>query len=236
LYPERRIDDVSNPEIRSILLQLTHEERKLGYDAFLFKRYALSRQDAEGHYRAHGEAGNAMLGGGTTVLFLTTADDPKAGHFHPIFETEFVYNETKYASPYQAYETERFKELEDEQMVKKLLGTRSARTIQQLVAQDPRPPKNAESLWTEILEDLYTQNKAMADKLKETGSARFHMMDKQYGTPLYANALVTVRTSLKEREGDAPSGGGVVKQSVISEMEQEKAKVGAIINTFRRRG
>jgi hypothetical protein len=236
LYPERWIDDVSNPEIRSILLQQTHEERKLGYDAFLFKRYALSRQDAEGHYRAHGEAGNAMLGGGTTVLFLTAADDPKTGQFHPIYETEFVYNETKYASPYQAYETERFKELEDEQMVKKLLGTRSARTIQQLVAQDPRPPKNPESLWTEILEDLYTQNKAMADKLKETGSARFHMMDKQYGTPLYANALVTVRTKLKEREDDAPSGGDVVKQSVISEMEQEKAKVGAIINNFRRRG
>jgi hypothetical protein len=104
------------------------------------------------------------------------------------------------------------------------------------VTQDPRPPKNPEILWTEILEALYTQNKQMADKLKETGSARFHMMDKQFGNPLYANALVTVRTTLKEHDGDAPSGGGVVNQSVISEEQQEKAKVGAIINTFRRRG
>jgi hypothetical protein len=236
LYPERWIDSVDNPEIRSILLNMTHEQRKLGYDAFLFKRYALSRQDAEGHYRAHGEAGGAAVGGGTTVLFITAADDPKTGHFHPIYETEFVYNETKYASPYQAFETERFKELEDEQMVKKLLGTRSARTIQQLVSQDPRPPKNSEVLWTDILEELYAQNKSMADKLKQTGSARFHMMDKQFGNPLYANALVTVRTKLKERDDDAPSGGDIVKQSVITEEEQQKAKVGAIINNFRRRG
>lgn len=236
LYPEHWIHDVENPEVRKILLDQTHEERKLGYDAYLFKRYSLSRQDAEGHYRAHGEVVAGMKGGATTVFFLTSSDDPKTGAFHPITETEFVYNETKYASPYQAYETERFKMLEDEGMVKKLLGTRSAKTIRQLVSQDPRPVQNPELLWTEILEALYTQNKSLAEKLKETGSARFHMMDKLFGSPLYANALVTVRTKLKEREDEAPSGGGAVIQSVITEQEQQKAKVGAIINKFRKHG
>lgn len=236
LYPERWIHTVENPAIRSILLEMTHEERKLGYDAYLFKRYDLSRQDSEGHYRAHGEAGAAMQGGGgTMVLFLTAADDPSTGMFHPVYETEFVYNETKYASPYQAFETERFKGLEDEGMVKKLLGTRSAKTIKQLVSQDPRPVKHPETLWGEILEALYTQNKTLAEKLKETGSARFHMMDKVFGSPIYANALVEIRTKLKERDEEAPSGGGLVTQSVITEDEQDKAKVGAIINTFRRR-
>jgi hypothetical protein len=114
------------------------------------------------------------------------------------------------------------------------LGTRSARTIQQLVKEETRQPQNPAKLWEAILEALYSQHKDRAEKLKATGSARFHMMDKQIGTPLVSNALAAVRTRLKEKDAEAPSGGEVVKQSVITKDEQEKAKVGAIINQFRR--
>jgi hypothetical protein len=60
------------------------------------------------------------------------------------------------------------------------------------------------------------------------------MMNKQTGTPDYANALANVRTKLKEKENDAPGMIDVVKNSVITEDEQKKAKVGAIIHNVRR--
>jgi hypothetical protein len=237
MYPERWIHLDENPEIRSILLNKPNEHRKMGYDVFLFKRLGLSRNDAVGHYREHGEAAAAgQAGGGTVVLFITSVDDPETGMFHPTFEREFVFNDTKYASLYQAFETEKFKELDDEEMVEKLLGTRSAKTIKQLVGNDGRKPGNQAKLWEEILEAFYTQFKDAAEDLKNTGSARFHMMDKLFGSPEYANALATVRTKLKEKDGEAPSGGDQYSQSVISRDEQAKAKVGAIINNFRRNG
>jgi hypothetical protein len=175
-----------------------------------------------------------MEGGNTVVLFLTNTEDQQTGLFHPATEKEFVYNETKYASPYQAYEVERFKEVEDDIMVKKLLGTRSAKTIRNLVSQEKTQPPNPTQRWEEILEAFYTQSPDLAKKLKETGSARFHMMDKLIGMPEYAVALANVRTKLKERENDAPANVDAVKQSVITKDEQSKAKVGAIINNFRR--
>ena len=237
LYPERWSKEIESIDTRKILLDKPHEERKLGYPVYLFKRFGLSRNDAEGHYREHGEAASAgMEGGGTIVLFITDMEDPQTGQFHPATEREFVYNETKYASPYQAFETERFKELENESMVKKLLGTRSAKTIKNLVSMESKQPQFPVKLWEEILEAFYTQFKDAAETLKSTGSARFHMMDKQIGTPEYANALATVRTKLKEKENEAPGFTDEVKQSVISQDEQKKAKVGAIIHNFRRHG
>jgi hypothetical protein len=235
MYPEQWTKVIINPQTKSILLEETHEERKLGYDAFLFKRWYLKKEDAEGHYRDHGEAEReGMAGGGTMVLFLTSPDDEATGCFHPATEREFIHNETKYVSPYQAFQTERFKEMENEGMVKKLLGTRSAKTIRELVSKEPKEAANPQKLWEEILETFYTQFKDAAEKLKSTGSARFHNMDKLLGSVEYANALSNVRTKLKERENDAPSSAGVAKMSVISKDQQQKDKVGAIINNFRR--
>jgi hypothetical protein len=235
MYPERWSRILDNPTTKLILLDQVHEDRKLGYNAFVFKRFYLKKEDALGHYRDHGEANpEGQAGGGTVVLFITAPDDQKTGHFHPAAEREFVHNETKYISPYQAFETERFKMMEDDKMVKQLLGTRSAKTIKELSSRDPKMVANPMRLWEEILESFYTQFKDAADRLKSTGSARFHMMDKQIGTPEYANALVNVRTKMKENETDAPLGTGIIKQSVITEDEQKKAKVGAIVNNFRR--
>ena len=235
LYPERWVSNVENPTISEILLDQPNEERKMGYDIYIFKRYPLSRQDVEGHYREHGRFRPGGMGGGNTVvLFLTNPEDQETGLFHPAMEKEFVYNETKYASPYQAYEVERFKILEDERMVEKLLSTRSSKTIRNLVSQEKTQPSNPTKLWEDILEAYYTQAPELAKKLKETGSARFHMMDKLIGMPEYAVALANVRTKLKERENDAPPNVDAVKQSVITKDEQAKAKVGAIINNFRR--
>lgn len=236
LYPEEWTKEIESIDTRDILLNLPYEERKIGYPVYLFKRFSLARKDAEGHYREHGAAEEeGMEGGGTVVLFLTNPEDPKTGHFHPAAEREFVFNETRYVSPYQAYEAERFKEFEDEDMVKRLLGTRSAKTIRNLVSGEQRQPSFPIKLWEEILESFYTQFKDAAERLKGTGSARFHMMDKLIGSPEYANALANVRTKLKEHENDAPGMVDEVKMSVITEDQQKKDKVGAIVNNFRKR-
>jgi predicted NAD-dependent protein-ADP-ribosyltransferase YbiA (DUF1768 family) len=236
MYPEQWVKTIESVDTRRILLDQPHEERKMGYPVFLYKRFNLSRADAEGHYREHGEGVLGSMEGGTVVLFITDTEDPKTGMFHPATEREFIFNETRYASPYQAYETERFKELEDEKMVKQLLNTRSAKTIKNLVSMEPRQPQHPIQLCEDILESFYTQHKDATEALKATGSARFHMMDKQIGTPDYANALASVRTKLKEKENDAPGFLDPVKNSVITKEEQKKAKVGGIINNFRRRG
>jgi hypothetical protein len=237
MYPEQWTKTLESVDTRRILLDQPHEERKMGYPVYVFKRFTLSRNDAEGHYREHGEfRPGGMGGGGTVVLFITDTEDPQTGPFHPATERDFIFNETRYSSPYQAFETERFKELDDEKMVTQLLGTRSAKTIKNLVSMEPRQPQHPLKLWEDILEAFYTQFKDAMENLKATGSARFHLMDKQIGSPDYANALANVRTKLKERENDAPGGIDQVKKSVITEDEQKKAKVGAIINNFRRHG
>lgn len=235
LYPERWISSVNNPEVRVIRLDLSTEERKLGYDAYLFKRFSVSRDDAEGRYREHGAGDIAgQQGGETVVLFLTGPDHPTTGLFHPATEREFVFNKTRYASPYQAYQVERFKKVGDDPLVERLLGTRSVKTIQQLIAGYPKPMPPSPELWEEIYEALFTQHKDLGDKLKATGSARFHMMDNVIKDPGVSTALVTVRTKLKEHDEQAPTGGDEVLQSVITKDEQQKAKVGAIIQNFRR--
>jgi hypothetical protein len=236
LYPERWTKEIDSIDIRKVLLNQPYEQRKMGYPVYLFKRFGLSMNDAVGHYREHGEVVSGTMGGGaeTVVLFITNSDDQKTGHFHPTAEREFVYNETKYVSPYQAFETERFKEFDDETMVNRLLHTRSAKTIKNLIAGEQRQPSFPLKLWEEILEALYTQFKDATEKLKETGSARFHMTDKLFGSPEYAIALANVRTKLKEKDQDIAPITDVVKKSVISEGEQKKEKVGAIIHNARR--
>ena len=55
-----------------------------------------------------------------------------------------------------------------------------------------------------------------------------------YGDQNYLDALLAVRVALREQNKDAQKEVGEVKESVITEEQQAKAKAGAIAN-FRRR-
>lgn len=234
-YPSKWIKDIENPTTSEILLAKRHEERKMGFDVFLFKRLDMSAKDAWGHYRARPEPGSIMEGGGETVtLFIDTPENEETGRFHPAFSHEFIFEETRYVSPYQAYEAERFRELGNEAIRKQILGTRSARTIHALGEKEEGQVANPAQLWEDILDAFYSQHSDFAKKLKETGSAKFHMMDKQMGSQVYVDALEKIRTRLRENP-DADKAPQIAKESVITEDEQKKAKKGAIINNFRRR-
>lgn len=234
-YPTRWIQNIDNPTTNTILLNQRYETRKMGYSAYLFKRQDMSKKNAWGHYR-EGPPPSSMEGGGsqdTKVLFLTDVDNKETGHFHPAALHEFVFNETRYSSPYQAYQAERFRELENETLRKQILGTRSARTIKSLVQKEEQLPKDPKHLWEGILQSLYQQNSDLAAKLKETGSAKFHNMDKELGSQDYTDALEHIRVEL--RENDIVAEPQLVKEAVITEEQQEEKKRGAIINNFRKR-
>jgi predicted NAD-dependent protein-ADP-ribosyltransferase YbiA (DUF1768 family) len=162
--------------------------------------------------------------------------EEETAHFHPNFEREFTFEETRYVSPYQAFQAERFRELDNPALRKQILGTRSARTIHSLAEKEEKQPQHPEQLWEDVLLALYQQHKDLAKKLKDTGSAKFHVMDKEFGGQIYADALEQVRAELREKEADDTMlEVGVAKESVITKDEQVKEKKGAIINAMRRR-
>ena len=234
-YPERWIKNEVNPDINTILLALTYERRKMTYDIGLLKRSDISRENVWGRYRedaiastdqAEGQAG----GGINDVFFIEDQENP----FHPAFMREFVYEETRYVSPYQAYQAERFKELEMPDIKAQILKTRSARTIHNIAEKEPTDVKYPKELWEQILEAFYTQHADVGTRLKDTGSKRFHLSEAMYGDQNYLDALLAVRVALREQNADTQKEVGEVKESVITEEQQAKAKAGAIAN-FRRR-
>ena len=234
-YPERWIKNEVNPDINTILLALTYERRKMTYDIGLLKRSDISRENVWGRYRedaiastdqAEGQAG----GGINDVFFIEDQENP----FHPAFMREFVYEETRYVSPYQAYQAERFKELEMPDIKAQILKTRSARTIHNIAEKEPTDVKYPKELWEQSLEAFYTQHADVGTRLKDTGSKRFHLSEAMYGDQNYLDALLAVRVALREQNKDAQKEIGEVKESVITEEQQAKAKAGAIAN-FRKR-
>ena len=237
-YPSRWIHNVDNPVTSDILLNMVYEKRKLGYDAYMYKRQPFSMKDAWGHYRTEADVATTQAGGGTNTapIFITDVKDKLTAHFHPTYEQEFVFDETRYVSPYQAYEAERFKELGNNVIRKQLLGTRSARTIHAIAEKEEQQPEHPEELWEAILLAFYSNHKDLATKLKDTGSAKFHVMDAEFGGQIYADALEQVRTRLREKENDdSVAEVGIANESVITEEEQTKARAGAIIHNMRRR-
>ena len=228
-YPERWIKYAANPEIRMILLNEIYERRKLGYDVAIVKRSDLSRQIVWGKYRDETEQViQGQTGGSNDVIFIEGEDTP----FHPAFMREFVYEDTRYVSPYQAYQAERFKELDLPEIKNQILKTRSARTIHNIAAKEPTDAKYPKELWEQILEAYYTQHKDLATRLKDTGSKRFHLSEAMYGNQTYLDALLATRVMLRE-SGDKQTEIKEVKEGVITEEQQKRDRAGAIAN-FRR--
>ena len=238
-FPEVWTDVITRIQTNKVLLQYDpYETRTLGYPVFLFKHHDLPLQEAWGHYEERGAGEDedneeTMEGGGLRIRFITDVEDKSTGHFHPFYVRNFVFHETEYCSPYQAYQAERFKELGEEELRKQILGTRSGRTMHTLALRNTTLPKTPQALWEDILFHFFHQHKDLAKELEATGSDKFHVMDKQIPAD-YAAALEKARLRLREL-GDTEVMEGEVKEKAITEEEQKKAKVGAIVNNFRRK-
>jgi predicted NAD-dependent protein-ADP-ribosyltransferase YbiA (DUF1768 family) len=197
--------------------------------------------------------GRVRLATGTIARIFDEADDEHNGFLSPAWPVDFVFKETRYSSAFQAYEAERMRENNEDRVRTALLKTRSVRTIRTLTRKVSQTAKNPRKLWTDILTALYAQHADLAKKLETTGTDALVYADPVGGVGLarddkkildpkqwsqeniVGNILEVVRARLREQapgSSVAPAGGA--KESVITEDEQKKAKVAAIINARRR--
>ena len=234
-YPERWIRMIESISINEILMTIDpFEQRKMPYPVFLFKHNDLSRKEAWGTYKDRSQTDEKeMEGGGIRIRFITDPEDKATGHFHPFTPRNVTFHETEYCCPYQAYEGERFKELGLEDLRRQILGTRSGRTMHSIAIKDKRLPNQPQQLWEDILFHYFHQHPDFAKELEATGTDKFHVMDKEIPAD-YGPALEGARLRLRE-VGDKDLDHQEVKEKAITEEEQKKAKVGAIIRNFRKK-
>ena len=189
-------------------------------------------------------------------IFFDTDSDVN-GFLSPMSMVEFtlaVSAETKYSSPIQAYECERARELGKPEVAANILKTRSPRTIRLITRELKGHPADAKGLWTKIYTAVYGLHPILKAKLIATGSdalvfadvregpSSIGLSDKDSGALDPAKwksenavgvAQETVRSRLKEGTEADIAESGAAQESTITEEEQVKAKVGAIINSRR---
>lgn len=181
------------------------------------------------------------------------------GFLSPLSAIEFTLTlgnrDSRYSSPLQAYQVERVKELGNTVLAETLMKTRSPRTILLLVRQVKAHPADAKGLWLKIYTAVYGTYPTLAAKLLTTGSDTLVFADarqgpssiglaetdsaaldpaKWKGENAVGLAQETVRTRLREETLEEAPQTDYVDTAVITEEEQAKAKVGAIITAKRR--
>jgi len=233
-YPERWVNDLENPVTNEILLSYEpYEVRKLGYLVKMMKHNELSRKDAFGTYTERTTEEEVLEGGAIRIRFITDPQDKQTGHFHPFSIQTFKFNETEYCCIYQAFQGERFKQLGKDDLRKEILGTRSGRTMHSIAVKDKTMINAPQELWEEILFQQFYQHPELRKELDATGIDKFHIMDKEIPAE-YGMALEKARLRLREL-GEKDLDHQDVKEKAITEEEQKKAKVGAIIHNFKRK-
>lgn len=166
-------------------------------------------------------------------------------------------DDTRYFTALQAYEAERAKELKMDELRTSILKTRSARTIRLMTRKVVGHPADAKGLWLKIFTQIYQQTETLKEKLLATGTDALVYADvregpsgigladkdsgaldpsKWKGENAVGLAQETIRTRMREGGLEEAPVNDAPKESVISEEEQAKAKVGAIINARRFNG
>ena len=186
-------------------------------------------------------------------IFFDT-DSVVNGFLSPMWPVEFTMDDTRYFTALQAYEAERAKELGMDELRTSLLKTRSARTIRLMTRKVTKHPADAKGLWLKIYTQIYQQTEALKEKLLATGTDALVYADvregpsgigladkdsgaldpsKWKGENAVGLAQETVRTQIREGGLAEAPVNAAPKEAVISEEEQAKAKVAAIINARR---
>jgi len=204
---------------------------------------------------AEENATRQKLKDGRMARIFFEADDGANGFLSPFWPVEFTLDTTKYFTALQAYEVARAKEHGQEEIRVALLKTRSPRTMRLLVKKFETPPKDSKGLWLKIFTAIYTQHPELKVKLTNTGTDALVFADvrkgpsgiglgerdrytldpsKWQGDNHVGLALESLRYQLREGTAGEIARNDAVKERVITEEEQEKAKQGAIIGQARR--
>jgi len=183
INPYRSIKRVEGLEVRDVQMEdkaKDSKKQKLVYQvvyrdfplAKLYGKYTHSKEviDAIEQKGVRLTSGEVFLTNGRVARFFN--ENEVNNEFLSIFLVrDFVYNETKFSSPYQAFETTRLMELGKEELAKKVLNTRSIKTIRYYIREVLDVLPDTKDLWTEILSEYYKQHSDLIKMLTDTKDA-----------------------------------------------------------------
>ena len=264
--PVREIIDLQSIEKRSIYFDMPQEKRKEEFvykmfyrDFSLWKLYGIYTDSKESYETIEKKRislvpGEVVLANGKVARIFGPIEDEYNGFMSIYNINDFVYQETKFSSPYQAFEAYRLTEAGAEDLRNKILQSRSIKFIQITSKKNMTPLKNTKNVWKDILRSYYEQNPELVKKLLETNedvlvfadpssyiggvgflSGQEELLDaKKWKTPnLVGEALMELRSEFKE--GFEVKEGGSFKESSKTQEEINKSRKAAIINVMRKK-
>ena len=271
ISPYKTIKEVNRIDIIEILLDEKKETRKMSDTVFqiisrnfplwkLYGKYTPSKEilNVAEQKGVRLEPGEVFLTNGRVARLFNKEDDEHNGFLSIYLIKDFVYNDTNFSSPYQAFEYTRLKLLKEDVLADKLLTTRSVRSIRHWVREVRTPIPEIEQLWGEILKEFYTQHPDLMKKLLETkddilafvskakylGGIGIDIDDEQrFDTSAWKNknnivgeVLMKLRSEMLQGDEEAEAKQDVqYNESVVSEEEVENKKRGAIISAMKKK-
>ena len=187
-------------------------------------------------------------------IFYDVEDGP-SGFLSPFWPTDFTVGSVRYMCAFQAFEYKRAEEAGREGMMKNIMGSRSVRTIRFCTSKLETQPKDAKGLWLSIFTAIYQKYPELKERLLQTGTDALVFADirkgpsgigfapkskecldpsRWTGENAAGIALETLRYQFREGTAAEAAEDTAPTTSVITEDQQQKAKVGAIIGGRRR--
>jgi len=265
--PVRNIVDLESVEERRIYFDNPYETRKeeIVYQMFyrdfplwkLYGRYTDSKESYETLEKKQTSlvAGEVVLANGKIARIFGDVEDEYNGFMSIYNINDFVYQDTRFSSPYQAFEAYRLTEAGAEELRNKILQTRSIKFIQITSKKIMRPLNDTKGVWKDILRNYYEQNPELVERLLKTnndilvfadpskyvGGVGFltgqeELLDsKKWKTPnIVGEVLMELRTEFKEGV-EIKEGGSSFNESSKTEEEVKNQRKGSIINAVRKR-
>jgi len=271
ITPYKIIKDVQHIDIKDILLEKEKEKRKMAETVYqvvtrnfplwkLYGKYTPSKEvlDVVEQKGIRLERGEEFLTNGRVARLFNKEDDEYNGFLSIYLVKDFVYNDTNFSSPYQAFEVTRLKLLKQDDLADKLLTTRSTRSIRHWVREMRTMVPETRQLWEEILKEFYTQHSDQMKKLLDTKDAILAFVSKakylggigididdedrldtakwRYKDNIVGDVLMKLRSEmleLPEEEQSKQEGG--YEDSVVSEEELQAKKKAAIIQAMKKK-
>lgn len=178
------------------------------------------------------------------------SDEGANGFLSPFWPVEYTMGDTQYFTALQAFEVQRAREVGQTALVSALLKTRSPRTMRFLTKKLDTQPKSPKDLWLRIFTSIFQQTPELKERLLQTGTDALVFADirkgpsgvglgeldagildpaKWTGENALGAALETLRYQFREGSAEEAAVNTNAANKVISEEEQQEAKVGAII-------
>jgi predicted NAD-dependent protein-ADP-ribosyltransferase YbiA (DUF1768 family) len=262
--PVRWTKIFKNLSIRDVLVEQTHEVKKLGYPVEALRMRGITFEkmvrSSEAPFPSASASASASAEASedeeeeTFVVFYSAAD-PEHGLLSPDTMVEFVFNSTKYNSLLQAYQTERVTTLGRKELRAAILKSRSAAQMRIIGSKVVGQVEDPRALWINILKSLISQHPRFGDAVAATGDATLVFADPRdgvlgigmpvedpqvtdreawKGTNLLGQAWQAVRTSLKEMAVEPQKGGSFTEHGTTAE-EAKQTRSRVLMGRYRRK-